>query len=287
MSVPVPALSTDSLPTHELVLPGWTVRVSAPGPIIEALTRLLTGLNFADEPLPPLRLIVSEDLQWMAGEAPGRPPWRVPLPPAGRLSVLLGQCVAAATALLRRRLFVHAGAVAIGGRGVVIVGGSGTGKTAIVARLLQRGGFYLSDEVALLDPLTDTVAPFAVPMAIKPWTAEAIGPLPGGTDVAGDGEIRFRMPDRVQSDPVPVASFVLMNPSRRHARLTPISRGQMLVALGTHASSLVYRDRLEEAFEGFSRLLRGVDCFAMEGPSAGACADLLIDSWSRRPESNR
>jgi len=273
MSIAPPALST-----RVLAIPGWTITVSAPEPLTDALANLLSGLNFADEPLPPLRLIVSEDVQWMAGESDGWPPWRLELPPGQRVGTVLGQCVAAATAVLPRRLFVHAGAVAFGGKGVVIVGGSGTGKTAMVARLVQWGGGYLSDEVALFDSEASTVVPFAVPMAIKAWTARAIsGPL-AGREVATEGEVRFRLPDRLQATPVPLAEVILMRPPRRRARLVSMSRAHMLMALGTHASSMIHRDRLETAFEGFSRLLRRARCSAIEGPSPGACADLLVDA---------
>lgn len=271
MSVAPPALAT-----RVLNLPGWTVSVSAPDHVTEVLESLLAGLDFADEPLPPLRLIVSENLEWMAGEAPGNPPWRLTLPPAQRLGVILGQCVAAATASLPRRLFIHAGAVAVGGRGVIIVGGSGTGKTSMVARLLHRGGYYLSDEVALLDPANGTVAPFTIPMAIKPWTAQAIGDLLGGRTVAVDNELRFHLPDRLQRTPVRIADVVLLRPPRLRARLRPITRAQMLMALGTHATSLIHRDRLETAFAGFGSLLRAARCSVVEGPSPAACADLLI-----------
>lgn len=272
MSIAPPALAT-----RVLNLPGWTVSVSAPEYVAEVLESLLAGLDFADEPLPPLRLIVSEDLAWMAGEAPGNPPWRLTLPPTQRLGVILGQCVAAATASLYRRLFVHAGAVALGGRGVIVVGGSGTGKTSMVARMLHRGGCYLSDEVALLDPATGTVAPFAIPMAIKPWTAQAIGDLLNGRTVAVDNELRFHLPDRLQRTPVQIADIVLLRAPRLRARLLPITRAQMLMALGTHATSLIHRDRLETAFAGFGSLLRAARCTAVEGPSPAACADLLIE----------
>lgn len=272
MSVALPALST-----RVLALPGWAITISAPDTVTDRLEPLLAGLDFSDEPLPPLRLIVSEDLEWMAGEAAGNPPWRLALPETQRLGVILGQCVAAATALLHRRLFVHAGAVALGGRGTVIVGGSGTGKTAVVAHLLERGGCYLSDEVALLDAPTATVAPFALPMAIKPWTSHAIGDLLDGRTVATDGEVRFHLPARLQRTPVPLTDIVLLRPSRLRARLLPISRGQMFMALATHATSLIHRDRLETAFEGFGALLRVARCSAVEGPSPAAYADLLVE----------
>ena len=47
--------------------------------------------------------------------------------------------------------FVHAGVVRFGGVTVLIPGVSCSGKTSLVACLLQAGGKYLSDEYALLD----------------------------------------------------------------------------------------------------------------------------------------
>ena len=46
---------------------------------------------------------------------------------------------------------VHAGAVAIDGRALLLPGSTQTGKTLLVTALLERGATYLSDEFALLD----------------------------------------------------------------------------------------------------------------------------------------
>jgi hypothetical protein len=48
-------------------------------------------------------------------------------------------------------VFVHAGAVAVNGRAVVIPGRSGAGKSTLVAALLDRGATYYSDEYAVFD----------------------------------------------------------------------------------------------------------------------------------------
>jgi hypothetical protein len=51
----------------------------------------------------------------------------------------------------RGRVFVHAGAVALNGRAVVIPGRSGSGKTTLVQAFLRAGATYLSDEYAVVD----------------------------------------------------------------------------------------------------------------------------------------
>ncbi len=47
---------------------------------------------------------------------------------------------------------VHAGAVSIGGMGLLLPGGTHAGKSSLVAELLRRGARYFSDEYALIDP---------------------------------------------------------------------------------------------------------------------------------------
>jgi serine kinase of HPr protein (carbohydrate metabolism regulator) len=47
-------------------------------------------------------------------------------------------------------LTLHAGCVAIGGRGVLIVGPSGSGKSDLALRLVDRGASLVSDDYAVL-----------------------------------------------------------------------------------------------------------------------------------------
>ena len=51
----------------------------------------------------------------------------------------------------RERLFVHAGAVGWKDRAILLPGRSGTGKTTLVAALIEAGASYFSDEYAVLD----------------------------------------------------------------------------------------------------------------------------------------
>ena len=51
----------------------------------------------------------------------------------------------------RNRIFIHAGVVGWQGRAIVIPGRSFSGKSTLVAALLQAGATYYSDEFAVLD----------------------------------------------------------------------------------------------------------------------------------------
>ena len=63
-------------------------------------------------------------------------------------------------------LGVHAGVFAAGEGLVVIPGGSGHGKTTLVAACLQAGFGYVSDEVLAVDRATGTVHAFPRPLAL-------------------------------------------------------------------------------------------------------------------------
>ncbi len=256
-----------------LALGDWAVHLSGPQWAVEPLARLLAALTIHGDDPGPLDLSISADGQTAQGMRDDRVLWSVTLPAKGWLGLLLGQVVASCTALLNRLLFVHAGAVAIQGRGWILVGESGAGKTSTVARLVRQGAVYLSDEIAVLDPANGTVAPFAIPMAIKPWTAKAAGRLPRGSDVIREGVTRFRLPVDRAAGPVPVQGFVLLDHGQPPARLRPISRAQFLVAMAHHHSSLRHPHRLSDAFAGFGRLLRLAHCYQLASPHPAAGAD--------------
>ena len=61
---------------------------------------------------------------------------------------------------------VHAGAVVLGGRALLIPGSSHAGKSSMVAELLRRGAIYLSDEYALIDE-HGLVHPYPRPMLLR------------------------------------------------------------------------------------------------------------------------
>ena len=63
-------------------------------------------------------------------------------------------------------VFIHAGAVADGGRAIVIPGRSFSGKTTLVRALVDAGAVYYSDEFAALDE-TGRVFPYARRLTVR------------------------------------------------------------------------------------------------------------------------
>lgn len=66
---------------------------------------------------------------------------------------------------------VHAGAVAWGGRALLLPGSSHAGKTSLVAELLRRGATYFSDEYALIDA-EGRVHPYPRPLLMRNGSPE-------------------------------------------------------------------------------------------------------------------
>ncbi len=264
---------------HTLTLPGWQIRIAAPDWIAAALAPALSSLAAA-ESLPPLDVTVAEGDRVATGAVEGRVLWSVTLPQTGWLPLLLGQVGATAAALLRRLLFIHAGAVSIDGRAWIVIGESGAGKTSTVAILVRQGAAYLTDEITLLDPTSAAAVPFALPMAVKPWTERAVGTLPRGAEVAREGGVRFYLPAARAAGAAPVEAFVLLRPGA--GGLAPFSRAELMMVLGEQQhSSLRYAHRLEDAFAGYSRLLRGARCYVLGAPFPAAAAELIAAAARR------
>lgn len=72
---------------------------------------------------------------------------------------------------------VHAGAVSIGGRGLLLPGGTHAGKSSLVVELLRRGARYFSDEYALIDP-AGCVHAYPRPLLIRNGSPKQFPVLP-------------------------------------------------------------------------------------------------------------
>lgn len=64
-------------------------------------------------------------------------------------------------------VLIHAAAVSIDDRAVIICGPSGAGKSTLAAALCVAGGGYLSDEIAAVDVRSLTVRPYPKPLSIR------------------------------------------------------------------------------------------------------------------------
>ena len=93
---------------------------------------------------------------------------------------------------------VHATTVAIGGRGVVIEGPSGSGKSDLALRLIDRGAVLVSDDYTCLATVGGTLY------------ASAPATIAGRMEVRGVGLVGM-----TQAGPVPVALAVQLGEPER------------------------------------------------------------------------
>jgi hypothetical protein len=70
--------------------------------------------------------------------------------------------------LRKDALFFHAASVAIAGRGALLLGPKGAGKTTTALALAARGHQFLGDETACYLPASGELVPFRRPVGIKP-----------------------------------------------------------------------------------------------------------------------
>jgi hypothetical protein len=225
---------------------------------------------------PALHVIVSPDGRSADGLVDGQLLWSIACRKSTAVSALLQQITGTVTTLLRRLLYLHAGVVAVGGRAIVVVGESGTGKTSTVAALVREGAAYLSDEVAVFDPERRVALPFMLPMAVKRWTREAAGVLPAGSRIHHEAGVEYWLPERRWEREAPPVMIVLLRAGPT-ARLVPVSPPQMLLSLAEQASSFKQPPRIREAFCGLVGVLRGARCMALESPRPAASAGLLLE----------
>jgi hypothetical protein len=83
-------------------------------------------------------------------------------------------------------LFLHAAAVELDGRAVVMCGSSGTGKSTMTFALLHHGFGYLSDELAPIEVESGLVLPYAHALCLKSLPPSAPYRLPADMLDAGE-----------------------------------------------------------------------------------------------------
>ncbi len=145
----------------------------------------------------------------------------------------------------RQRVFVHAGVVGWRGRAILVPGRSMSGKSTLVAALVQAGGAYYSDEFALLDR-RGRVHPYPIPLALRVDGADR-PPLKRTVEMlSGTAGVR----------PLPVG-LVVMTRYEAGARWRPrrLSPGRALLELLDHALAARYAP--ERVMEALAPLVTG------------------------------
>jgi hypothetical protein len=143
-------------------------------------------------------------------------------------------------------IFFHAGSLALRGRGTLLVGPKGAGKSTLVMALALRGHPLLGDENACYLPASGEIVPFLRPVGIKP------GPRSAALDAAltrlgrlpeRDGMMRLaveELPVTPAAAPAPLGAVVFLTGFGAAARVREVVPGKVDVGrLQPVGSSLV------------------------------------------------
>ena len=142
-------------------------------------------------------------------------------------------------------LAVHAAAVELQGRVVLLPAASGSGKTTLAAAAVVAGARYVTDEAAVIDQETFAVTPYARPLCIKSGSQSLIQELVrGGTGPVGDAPSWHVAPDllgAVSSGGQLRAVVVPQYQDGAATSLTEITRAEAMLAVAGQSSFLARR----------------------------------------------
>jgi hypothetical protein len=187
-------------------------------------------------------------------------------------------------------LFFHAASIGVGGRGALLVGPKGAGKSTLALALAAAGHELLGDETACYLPAAGTIIPLRRPVAIKP------GPRARAVDEAlarvrppadADGIVRMDVETLLDVPPartLPLQAVLFLDGFGPEPRVDPAAPGRGdLARLQPFSSSLVAAPRAQRVFE-MARLLGAVRVFRVRhgGPeaTAAAVAQALGGPWA-------
>jgi hypothetical protein len=89
-------------------------------------------------------------------------------PSSRSLANLVADVTSHAIASRPDQLVLHAAALSLNGRGLLLPGPTGSGKSTLAATLIAAGFDYLTDEAAAIDLETLEIAPYPKPLSLRP-----------------------------------------------------------------------------------------------------------------------
>lgn len=173
----------------------------------------------------------------------------------------------------RRGLYpLHAAAASVDGRGLLLTGTSGAGKTTLALALARVGWDFLGDDLTLLQPREDGLAALAFPdeVDVADGTLDLfpeLGHLLTRPLPAGWHKRPFRWEEQYGREPVlacvPGALLFPRVAGVGSSRLTPMDPGEALVELAPNVL-LTDRDATQSHLDALADLVRSVPCYRLE-----------------------
>lgn len=187
-------------------------------------------------------------------------------------------------------LLMHAGAVSLGGRAVLLPGTSGSGKTTLAARLLLGGFAFLTDELALVLHESRRVLALPRPLNVKAAGRDAVaglGDAQGWSSLTSTVTTLLQPPaarvlDTIADEQRLVAVVFPRYRTGMTPRLSPLSRSES--GLRLMGCLLNARNLPEHGFPAVSAFARLVPAYALEygdATEAGKYVEEVIEASDR------
>ena len=187
--------------------------------------------------------------------------------------------------LQRDVVFFHASSVEIGGRGIMLVGPKGSGKTTTAMTLAARGGSLGGDEITPVRVQSGTLLPFRRAVSVKSGpSAERVRELlargRSWTETFPDGTIRTLALIRdlfpwSRHDASRLRGVFFLEGFRATPHVRQFAFGREQYPLLTPLAASMWGVRASARMLQIARLLDGVPCFFLACGEPDATADLI------------
>ncbi len=225
--------------------------------------------------VPTHRFAVRSRAEWL--ELDSLLPWQALL---GHFFV---HCV---MAMQPRLLFLHAASIGLGGKGVLLCGDKGAGKSTLSLALAARGHSFLGDETAVVDPSGRLLLPFRrrASMRVGPQAqavAEYVASHAPERETLPDGSIRTRvlvsdMFQRAAAQPVKLVAAFFLGPRGSVPSVRAVDFSvKDLASVSPLAATMNGISPLVRAMT-FLKLFNSVHCFGLiPGGTPDQTADMI------------
>jgi hypothetical protein len=192
-------------------------------------------------------------------------------------------------------LLLHS-AAAVGKTGAILLPAPPeSGKSTVVAALVQAGLDYLTDEAAAIDPSTGFVYPYPKPLSLDPGSWSVLPDLEPkiGPDLKPFIGVQWQVAPndiRPRSIAEPAQVRFVITPSYARGQTTslvPVSRAKMLTALVNNSFNLASFGR--NGFALLARVVAGSDCYTAAFSDVHEACDAIlavVDHRSCRTRGN-
>ena len=207
---------------------------------------------------------------------------------AQALDYLLWHLNRAVVAESDRYLLLHAAVAAFDGSAILLPAPMDSGKTTLVAGLVQRGFGYLTDEAAAIDPVTLDIDPFPKPLSIDSGSWGVLSALRPSHDARFARFAAERW--HVEVDAVRTGATAGSCPARlvvspryeagAQTKLERISRAAAVLMLAENAFN--FASHKENALDTLAAVVRRCDCYRLTVGSLDAACDEIVSIVERR-----